>query len=185
MKNRWDSNPWDTSALLLGPEKLCPHLPKKPSNNKLCTDISVGIAFGLVTPLVPKSVLKKKCTCINKLKNTFLNFLPNFFDVSKVKHNNVGIIIFNTDWHAYWATQGADEKNIVHLLFCGTGHLTAIHGLYLKRRYMYSTEYRNHFGKIIIVEIFKNSLSKKLICIYYFLWYITRFSLKSSEVHGT
>ena len=81
MKNRWDSNPWDTSALLLGPEKLCPHLPKKPSNNKLCTDISVGIAFGLVTPLVPKSVLKKKCTCINKLKNTFLNFLPNFFYV--------------------------------------------------------------------------------------------------------
>ena len=50
---------------------------------------------------------------------------------------------------------------------------------------MHSTEYRNHFGKIIIVEIFKNSLSKKLICIYYFLWYITRFSLKSSEVHGT
>ena len=79
MKNRWDSNPWDTSALSLGPEKLCPHLPKKPSNNKLCTDISVGIAFGLVTPLVPKSVLKKKCACINKLKNTFLNFFAKFF----------------------------------------------------------------------------------------------------------
>ena len=109
MKNRWDSNPWDTSALSLGREKLCPHLPKKPSNNKLCTDISVGIAFGLVTPLVPKSVLKKKCACINKFKNTFLNLLPNFCDVSKVKHNNVGIIIFNTDWHAYWATQGAAQ----------------------------------------------------------------------------
>ena len=60
MKNRWDSNPWDTSALSLGPEKLCPHLPKKPSNNKLCTDISVGIAFGLVTPPRSKVCFEKK-----------------------------------------------------------------------------------------------------------------------------
>ena len=89
------------------------------------------------------------CLRRGKLNKAFRYFLPKIFwalfddfpKLSASKSDDIGLIFFQYRLVCMQSNPrgcSADEKNIVHLLFCGTGHLKVIHGPYFKSKYIYS-----------------------------------------------